>query len=280
MIDEAELRAFSFGEIQFEVTPRDAILYGLGVGLGNDPTDTNQLRYVYESALEAFPTMPVVLGSPGMWFAKAGLDWRKIVHGAQSLTNYRPVPIGVPLVAASRVAAIYDRGAERGAVVEVDRNIATADGTPVATTVSTYICRGDGGFGGTVPEPVDDWAAPDRAPDAVVTLPTLPQQALIYRLSGDINPLHADPAAAAKAGFDRPILHGLCTYGLMARGVLDSFGGRLAEISGRLSRPLFPGETLKLCAWRDADSVLFEASVPARQTRVFAAGRARLEDAE
>jgi acyl dehydratase len=279
MIDEVELRAFDFGELRFEVLPREAILYGLGLGVGGRPTDPDELRYVYEDGLEVFPTMPVVLGSPGMWFAKAGLDWRKVVHGAQALTNHRPVPVGTPLVATSKVVGVYDRGADRGAVVEVERSITSEDGAPVANTVSTYVCRGDGGFGGNTPEPVDDWTRPEREPDAVVELSTLPQQALIYRLSGDVNPLHADPAAAAKAGFDRPILHGLCTYGMMARGILGAFGERLGAISGRLSRPVFPGETLKLEAWRDGDAVSFEAFVPVRETRVFAAGRAKLEDA-
>ena len=277
-LDEARVRNFEFPEITFEVSKKDAMLYALGLGLGFDPLDEHQLRHVYEKGLIVFPTMPVVLGSTGPWFADAGLDFTKLVHGAQALQIERPVPLETPLTATSKVVGLFDRGAEKGAICEVERVISESEGAVVARQIATYALRGDGGFGGEAP-PREDRTRPTAAPDAEIVLPTLPQSALIYRLSGDMNPLHADPERAKAVGFERPILHGLCTFGMMGRAVIDAFSpdnpDALASLSGRFSRPVYPGDTLKISLWRGENEFQFEASTTDDMV-VFAGGHAAL----
>lgn len=278
MINEQALLNRPFPELNFSVSERDAIIYGLGIGLGEDPLSEEQLRYVYEEGLQVFPTMPVVLGSPGMWFGDAGLNWRKLVHAEQALTNHRPIRIGEALKAKAKVIDLIDKGAEKGAIMYVERAIYTPEGEAVANLVSGYMLRGDGGFGGKDRKVEVNWTLPERAPDAVASMKTMPQSALIYRLSGDLNPLHADPKSAVRSGFDRPILHGLCTYGLMGRAVLEQFcdsdPAGLKAISGRFSKPVFPGDTIDVRMWRDGAEVLFDASVQGREGVVFNHGRA------
>ncbi|MCB1474883.1 MAG: MaoC family dehydratase N-terminal domain-containing protein [Rhodobiaceae bacterium] len=279
-INEQELLNRAFPELSFSVSQRDAIIYGLGIGLGEDPLNEDQLRFVYEEGLQVFPTMPVVLGSPGMWFGDAGLNWRKLVHAEQSLTNHRPIKIGEPLRAKAKVIDLIDKGAEKGAIMYVERAIYTPDGEPVANLVSGYMLRGDGGYGGKDRKVETSWKLPEREPDAVAKLNTLPQSALIYRLSGDMNPLHADPKSAVRSGFDRPILHGLCTYGLMGRAVLESFcnydPARLRAVSGRFSKPVYPGDTIAVRMWRDGSEIIFDASVQGREGVVFNQGLAAI----
>ncbi|WP_068297774.1 MaoC family dehydratase [Pararhodobacter sp. CCB-MM2] len=282
-ITDEGLRSFTFDPIPFRVTAREAILYGLGLGLGAEPTDANQLRHVYEEGLVPYPLMPVVLGSPGMWFGRAGLDARKVLHGAQALKILAPVPLDTALVARNVISGLYDRGADKGAVVEVTREIATDAGAPVARVLSTYMCMGDGGFGGSASRPAPAPSRPDRSPDATVRIATLSQAALLYRLNGDMNPLHADPAMAAKLGFDRPILHGLCTLGHALRAVVDNQAGgnaaRLTAVSARMSRPTYPGETLEVAIWAEAGGLLFEATTVERGVTVLAGGQVGLEGA-
>lgn len=282
-ITDEGLRSFTFDPIPFRVTAREAILYGLGLGLGADPTDANQLRHVYEEGLVPYPLMPVVLGSPGMWFGRAGLEARKVLHGAQSLEVLAPVPLDTALVARNVISGLYDRGADKGAVVEVTREIATDAGAPVARVLSTYMCMADGGFGGSASRPAPAPSRPDRAPDDTVRIATLPQAALLYRLNGDMNPLHADPAMAAKLGFDRPILHGLCTLGHALRAVVDNQAGgdaaRLTAVSARMSRPTYPGETLEVAIWAEAGGLLFEATTVERGVTVLAGGQVGLRGA-
>lgn len=282
-ITDKGLRSFTFDPIPFRVTAREAILYGLGLGLGADPTNANQLRHVYEEGLVPYPLMPVVLGSPGMWFGRAGLDARKVLHGAQALEILAPMPLDTALVARNVISGLYDRGADKGAVVEVTREIATDAGAPVARVLSTYMCMGDGGFGGSASRPAPAPSGLDRAPDAAVRIATLPQAALLYRLNGDMNPLHADPAMAARLGFDRPILHGLCTLGHALRAVVDNQAGgdaaRLTAVSARMSRPTYPGETLEVAIWVEAGALLFEATTVERGVTVLAGGQVVLEGA-
>ncbi|MCW1934994.1 MaoC family dehydratase [Pararhodobacter zhoushanensis] len=281
-ITERGLLGWKFAPIPFRVTARDAIVFGLSLGLGSAPTDARQLRHVYENGLVPYPTMPVVLGSPGMWFGDAGLDARKVLHGAQALEVLAPVPLDTDLVALNAVSDLVDRGPDKGAVVEVTRRIETADGAPVAKVVSTYMCMGDGGFGGSktraATAPVSH---PGRDADLRATIPTLPQAALLYRLNGDLNPLHADPAMAARLGFDRPILHGLCTLGHTARALIDTLcdgdATRLRSLSAKMSRPVFPGETLEVSIWREGGQVLFETAVAERGVTVLSGGCIGLE---
>lgn len=275
-IQEAELLDWKFEPIRFSVSAREAILYGLSLGIGANPTDPRQLCHVYEDGLVPYPTMSVVLGSPGIWFGKAGLDARKVLHGSQGLEVLGPVLVNGPLVAENRVTDLVDRGAEKGAVVEVTRTISTGEGTAVARLVSTYVCRGDGGFGGSKTVGERPLRRPEGDPDQVCRIATLPQAALLYRLNGDTNPLHADPAMARNVGFDRPILHGLCTFGHAARGLVALLCGddatRLTAMSARMTRPVYPGEELEVSVWGGTGAHQFEVSVPKREVTVLAGG--------
>jgi acyl dehydratase len=285
-IDRAALLARSFADIPVQVTPREAMLYALGIGFGDQPTNADHLRFVYEKNLAIFPTMPVVLGSAGMWFKDpaVGIDWTKIVHGEQGIRNHRPIRLGEALTARTRVLDVTDKGEGKGAVLSVERLLVGADGQTAATVVSTYLCRGDGGFGGPRGAPDAPWQRPDRAADAVAAIATLPQAALLYRHSGDMNPLHADPDFARKASFERPILHGLCSFAMAARALLDKIGGndptRLKALRARFSAPVYPGETIETSIWRsEGDTFLFQAKVPGREVTVLANGTAEIASA-
>jgi len=219
-------------------TVRDTMLYALGVGAAyGAPTDPDTLRFVYEDGLEALPTMAVVLAYPGFWAKEPqyGLDWKRVLASEQSIMLHKPVPCAGDLTGITTIDAIYDKGADRGAILYSTRKITdTANGELIASVSSSTFLRGDGGFGGgSDGAPAPHMVPQDRAPDEVIELPIMPEQALIYRLSGDYNPLHADPAIAKAAGFPKPILHGLCTYGVAGRAVLRALCG---GAPGRLKR--------------------------------------------
>jgi len=281
-IDPDRLQAIAIPEARQRYGWRDCATYALGLGLGDDPTDPHQLAYVYERGLRPFPTMANILAYPGFWLRDldTGVDWVKVVHAEQVMTLHRPLPAEGEVVGRSRVVHITDKGPAKGALIYVERAIAdAADGAPIATVLQTVFCRGDGGFGGDsqsyrVPHPL-----PERAPDESVAIATAPSLALIYRLSGDLNPLHADPAVAAKAGFPRPILHGLATYGIAARALVGSLCGHRSEglrgMEARFSAPLFPGETVTVDIWREGpETAAFRARVAARDAVVLTNGRA------
>jgi len=214
------------------------------------------------------PTMAVVLGGPGFWLKndKTGVDWRRILHGEQSVIIHRPLAVAGTVIGRTRVTEIIDKGAGKGALMFSERTlIDQASGAPVATLASTTFMRGDGGFGGPSGPAPEPHTLPDRAPDAACDFATLPQAALIYRLSGDYNPLHADPKVAASAGFPRPILHGLCSFGIAGRALIklacDNDPKRLKSMRLRFSAPAFPGETIRTEIWRDGAQVSFRARV-------------------
>jgi acyl dehydratase len=230
----------------------------------------------------ALPTMAVVLAYPGFWLKRpdTGVDWVKVVHGEQGLTIHNPLPVDGRLVGRSRVTEIVDKGAGKGALLYSERRITAADGTPLATLSSTTFCRGDGGFGGPTGPSPDPHQLPERAPDASDDQPTLPQSALIYRLSGDLNPLHASPKVAKAAGFPRPILHGLSTFGHVGHSLLKLACGydpaRLKSMQVRFSAPVYPGETIRTEIWREGPLVSFRARVPGRDAVVINNGRAEV----
>ncbi|MGO4331022.1 MaoC/PaaZ C-terminal domain-containing protein [Cupriavidus sp. M-11] len=287
-LDYNRIKHWDFPEVVQTYGEKDSILYALGLGLGEQPTDPRQLRYVYEAQLKAFPTQAVVLAYPGFWMQdpKSGIDWVRIVHGEQRLRLHRPLPPSGTVRARARVSHVIDKGADKGALVIVERTLVDdASGAELATVTHTTFCRADGGFGQGDAAPEALPAAPARAPDAVHSLAILPQAALLYRLNADPNPLHADPQVARAAGFDKPILHGLCTYGVAARALVDTFAGgdgdRLLELGVRFSRPVFPGETLEVRMWRDgerdgAHRVLFDARIQARDVTVLSHGVAEV----
>ncbi|NUR58728.1 MAG: 3-alpha,7-alpha,12-alpha-trihydroxy-5-beta-cholest-24-enoyl-CoA hydratase [Catenulispora sp.] len=236
-------------------TPKDVQLYHLGLGAGVPTTDPRELAYVYEQGLKVLPSFAVVAGGALGFslFANPGLDIQlvDVLHGGQSITVHRPIPTTGEATATSRVTDVWDKG--KAAVIRTESVIADADG-PLWTNHSQIFVRGEGGFGGERgPSTVD--TAPDREPDHVVEVKTLEQLALIYRLSGDWNPLHADPAFAARAGFDRPILHGLCSYGITCKAAVDTaLDGDVARVTGystRFAGIFFPGETMRVKMWDD-----------------------------
>jgi acyl dehydratase len=258
----------------------DTIRYALSVGIGREPTDARQLRFTFEKDLQAFPTMALVLATPGFWLQDptAGLDWVNVLHGGESLVVHKPLPAAARLTARLRVTDIVDKGEGRGALMHTVREMFDADsGDLLATEGTTWFCRGDGGCGGPGGAMPEAHSVPERAPDAVCDLATLPQQALLYRLNGDHNPLHANPEVAAAAGFDRPILHGRCTLGHAAHAVLrvmaDYDPTRMKGIQVRFTAPVFPGETLRTEMWRDGDAVSFRTLAVERNVVVLSNGR-------
>jgi len=284
-IDYEKLMGWRFADSVQSYTRRDAMLYALGLGLGADPTDEKQLRYVYEDGLEALPTMAVVLGGSGNWLRDpaAGVDYLKVVHGEQWLALHRRLPPEGTVVGRSRVTAVIDKGAGKGALIYVERKLFLQEGgEPLATLTMSVFARGNGGFGGPASGPTPPLhALPEGAPQRSCDLATLPRQALLYRLSGDYNPLHADPEVARAAGFPVPILHGLCTYGIAGHALLRTFcdydASRLRALQARFSAPVYPGETLRTEMWRAGRVISFRCKAIERDVVVLANGRAEIE---
>jgi acyl dehydratase len=287
-IDVSKLKNWPFQPVEQTYTARDTILYALGVGLGQDPMDREQLRFVYEDGLQALPTMAVVLGYPGFWAKDpaTGIDWVKLLHGEQSLELHAPLPASGTVIGRTRVTALVDKGKDKGALMVSERDITEAgSGRRLAVSRSVSFMRGDGGFeaagqpGDPAPPPREP--VPDRPPDAVCELPTRPEAALVYRLSGDSNPVHADPAVARAAGFERPILHGLASFGVSGHALLRTLCGydpsRLKEIGCRFSSPVYPGETLRVQMWDlGAGRHAFRTKVVERDVVVLSHGSARV----
>lgn len=284
-LDYAVVKNWQFADVTQEYTEKDTILYALSIGLGHDPLDERQLPFVYEARLQAFPTMPVVLGFPGFWMQDpdAGITWVKLVHGEQRLTLHKPLAKAGKVVGRCRVSHVIDKGAEKGALVIVERKLFCAhDHALLATIEQTTFCRADGGFeaGDSPPEALPK--VPPAPPDFTCTLPILPQAALLYRLNADLNPLHVDPKVALQAGYPKPILHGLCTYGVAAHAILRTFceykPERLAYLHTRFSSPVFPGETLVCEMWRaDSGKIHFQAKAMERNIVVLGNGIAGIK---
>lgn len=275
------LRNWKIPETSQTITKRDTMLYALGIGLGEDPIDERQLRFVFEKDLRAFPSMAVILCPPGPWIKVpgTGVTAHKMVHGGQAIFLHKPLPIEGELLGRSEVVDIYDKGSDRGAIVIWRRKIfEKTSGDHLCTLVMSFFCRADGGFGGPNGPSNPPHRIPDRTPDATCHISTLPQLALLYRLSGDFNPLHADPDFAKRGGFDRPILQGLCTLGIATRAILKTFcdydPDPLKSLELRFSAPVFPGERIRTDMWRDGDEVSFRCVVPERDALVINNGRA------
>jgi acyl dehydratase len=259
----------------------DSSLYALGIGMAADPLDRNELAFVYEADQKAFPTMAAVLARGlGISASDTGQDYRHSVHGEQAITWRRPLSPFGKLTGEGRVVGIFDKG-DKGAVVVTEtvlRDLAT--GEQMATVRITSFARADGHCGAPRDGAPVPHVVPDRVPDCTLTIPTRPDLALIYRLSGDLNPLHIDPDAARRAGFERPILHGLCTYGIACRAVLAAYCDfqpeRLASLAARFSAPVLPGDILAFDLWRDGNVVSFVARVPERGVTVLKNGQAVL----
>jgi acyl dehydratase len=257
-------------------TERDVLLYHLSIGAGAH--DAPRLDRVYEPRLRVLPTFAVVAGqgvsageamSPSMSAPGLDLDMRRILHAGQATELHRQIPVAGSARIATRVADVWDKG--KAAVVVLEQVAYDDRDERLWTNRMQVWAHGEGGFGGDS-GPSSSWSAPDRAPDHELETRTRPDQALLYRLNGDLNPLHADPEFAAMAGFDRPILHGLCTYGIVARDVIDRvLDGdelRMASYAVRFAGIVLPGETIRTAVWEDGGTLTLLATCPDRDGEV------------
>ncbi|GLF93939.1 MaoC/PaaZ C-terminal domain-containing protein [Streptomyces yaizuensis] len=248
---------------------KDVQLYHLGIGAGIPATDPDELRYTLESRLQVLPSFATVAGGGralmgGLAAPGIDIDLASVLHGGQSVRVHRPLPARGTATATSRVAAVHDKG--KAAVLVLRGEVSDADG-PLWTSDSQIFVRGEGGFGGER-GPSGRTEPPSGEPDKSVERTIREDQALLYRLSGDLNPLHADPAFAAVAGFDRPILHGLCSYGMTLKAVVDTLLGgdvtRVRSYTARFAGVVFPGETLRIRMWAGDGAVRVTAGAAGR----------------
>lgn len=281
MINHEKLLNYAIPEVRQRVTPRDAVLYALSIGFGQDPMEERQIPFVstHRGPL-VVPAMAVVLGHPGFWLGRpdTGVDAVKLVHGEQEIELHAPIPAEGEVIGRTRVTGIVDKGEGKGALLYSEKRLTdAASGALLAVTRSTTFLRGDGGFGGPSGPVRPPNPMPESAPDITLDLPTRPEQAFYYRLNGDDNPLHTEPEVAARAGFPRPILHGLCTLGVVTHALLRELCGydpaRLRALSLRFSAPVFPGETIRTEIWRDG---AFRARVVERDIIVVNNGKAEI----
>ncbi|HEY0574201.1 MAG TPA: MaoC/PaaZ C-terminal domain-containing protein [Pseudonocardia sp.] len=277
-IDPERALGATLPERTFSWTASDVLLYHLGIGAGDDPVDPRELHYAYEDDLRVLPTFGVVAPTlrdtepPKVELPGIDVDLASVLHGSQEITAAGPLPVAGIGVARGRIADLQDKGS--AAVIVQETEVSDEHGTPLWTARSSIFARGEGGFGGPRGS-ASRIALPSRAPDVELLTPTLPQQALWYRLCGDRNPLHADPGFAARAGFDRPILHGLCTWGMVCKAVVDALlDGDVTQVRGyraRFAGIVFPGETLRTQVWRtDDEFVLITTAVDRADAPVLA----------
>ena len=247
-----------FEPIRHTYARRDTILYALGLGVGlQDPSDQNELKYVYERQLVALPTLAVTLAADAMRLTdpQFGINYTMLLHAEQSLLVHLPLPVEGTVLSEVTIDEIYDKGASKGAIMYMTRKLYDdSSGDLLVTTGTVTFLRGDGGFGGKSEGAPKPRAVPaGRNADLHTELPVSLNQALIYRLAGDYNPLHVDPEIARKAGFDRPILHGLGSYGMVGRALTKVLCGddtaRFRRLDVRFTSPVYPGEPLRLDIW-------------------------------
>ena len=275
------LMGFEIPEARQTYGPLDAVRYALSIGLGHDPLDPWQLQFVDDrKGPRIVPSFCSVLGHPGFWLAdpRTTVDARRLVHAEQGFTLKRPIPSAGTVVGKTRIVDVVDKGAAKGALLYLEKDLRDADsGDAIATETRTLMLRGDGGYDGPSGTLRSAPEEPGGDPDLTVAVATRPEQALLYRLNGDPNPLHLDPAVAQQAGFDRPILHGLCTFGIACHAVLRALAGddseALRSMSARFSAPVFPGETVELEMWRNG---AFRARATDRDVFVLRNGLATL----
>jgi acyl dehydratase len=272
--------------VTFTYGDKDVMLYALGVGFGDDPLNEAELRFVTETDLKVVPTAATVLAASGgrpplAPFADPSLRVSEInhplmLHGEQKVELHRPLPAAGTFTAKGRNGGAWDKGKDKGAVVYSVTDWFDEAGERIATLTSAMFARGDGGFGGPTTGAPEPHPTPTRAPDKTIAIKTRPGQALLYRLNGDRNPLHNDPASARKSGFERPILHGLCTYGITCRAILESFlefdADQVKSHQVRFSAPTLPGDTLQIDMWKDSKEISFEARAKERGVTVIKNG--------
>lgn len=277
-VDVEKLLNFPIPVVRQTLTRQQTAFYALSVGVGQDPLDEEQLAFVdYSGALKVMPSMALVLGQPGFWLGdpESGVDPTCVVHGEEQLTIHGSLPVEGRIIGKSKIVGLVDKGAGRGALLYTQKDVSDeSSGRLLATTLRTTFIRSGGGFGGASGPVKGSPDLPTGAPEFSVDLKTRPEQALYYRMNGDVNPLHAAPAAAKAAGFERPILHGLCTSGVVCHALIQSLvnydAQRLISLSMRFSAPTYPGETIRTEIWRDGS---FQARVVERDVVVVSNGR-------
>ncbi len=261
---DKSIEGFQYPELELDYSDRDSILYALGVGAGEVD---EELRFVYEKGVETLPTQPVIAPFPLLLRMEEllGIDQEKVLHGEQRLRIHSPMPPSGRATVKADVPNIWDKGA--GAIIDTRAHV-SVDGTAVATTTFSSFVRGAGGFGG---ERGSGLARPevDGDPEHTISQSTSLQQAQLYRLSGDLNPLHVDPESAARSGFDRPILHGLCSYGfatrMAMRVLLDGPSRRITGVDCRFVNSVYPGDQLRLDVWRTGDGSAYARLIAANR---------------
>ena len=286
-LDYAKLMNLKIEPTTTQYSRKDTILYALGLGVGSAyPNDANELKYVYEPQLVALPTLALTLAAGPMWLAdpKFGLNFRLLLHAEQSLRMHKPLPAEGAVLSQVTIDEIYDKGAAKGAIMYMTRKLYDqASGDLLVTMGIVTFLRGDGGFGGKSDGAPKPQAVPtDRPADLTASLPVSLNQALIYRLAGDYNPLHIDPEVARSAGFDRPILHGLCAYGMVGRALIKVLCGdnpaRLRRLEVRFTSPVYPGEPLHVDIWNlGAGAAAFRLVASERNAVVEDFGRVEYE---
>ena len=275
-INYDEIMSMTSENVEISYSDKDSILYSLGVGLGNDPMNMAELKYVYENSQVALPSMATNFQYHSPLLLKANINFILVVHGEQKLSFTNPLPVSGDFISNAKVIGCYDKGADKGAVIDVETTIKLKkNNTEICKLVSTTFARGDGGFGG--PEsPKSEIFRPEGDPDFVHEIKTKPDQALIFRLSGDFNPLHSDPNFAKTAGFEKPILHGMCTYGIACRSLVESVcdgdAKRLKKFDCRFSSPVYPGETIVTEMWKNDSKVYYQSKVKERDKIVIKNG--------
>lgn len=277
---ESLMALASIGD-EFTYTDRETMLYALGVGMGRDPMNADELPYVYENGLKTIPTMASVIAWGQRTIGQAGINYLMVVHGEQRLTMHKPLPSSGTIISDERVTGAVDKGPGKGALIFTEKVIRLKGSNELlCTTGGTIFARGDGGFGGPSTGGPEPHAIPERKADVTCETDTRADQALLYRLSGDRNPLHSDPNIAKMAGFPRPILHGLCSYGTACRAVLQTICNydhtMIAGFDVRFSSPVFPGETIVTEMWKDGNVVSFRSKVKERDVVVLNNGKCTL----
>ncbi len=256
-------------------TDKDALLYNIAIGMGRDPLDEKELPFVFEEPeLRVVPTGGIIIAhGGGSLYDDVGIDWTGVVHGEQRHTVHRPLPAAAEVTGSTWVSEIVDKGPEKGALLITTTECWLAGGEPLYTTESVIFARRNGGFGGTREQSKEPHVLPTREPDLVHETRTREDQAALYRLTGDRTHLHIDPGFAARAGFPRPILHGMCSYGIACRALLASVCdydvARIRQFDVRFSAPVFPGERILTDIWLDGETVSFRCRAPERDKVVL-----------